>query len=104
MCNHATSIVAKNISIIIINKYNNYFKNRATQCGMLNPMIIAQRIRELRTENHFTQAQLAKMVGCSQPMIVLWEKEVCEPTASAIVRLAEALGCSCDYLLGYDGY
>lgn len=71
---------------------------------MVVTMIIAQRIRELRAENHLTQAQLAKMIGCSQPMIVLWEKEVCEPTASAIVRLAEALGCSCNYLLGYDGY
>lgn len=89
---------------MITYQYAYYFKNENIFCGKLNAMIIAQRIRELRAENHFTQAQLAKMVGCSQPMIVLWEKEVCEPTASAIVRLAEALGCSCDYLLGYDGY
>lgn len=89
---------------MILNKFTDFFKNDRNYCGMFDVMIIAQRIRELRLENHFTQAQLAKMVGCSQPMIVLWEKEVCEPTASAIVRLAEALGCSCDYLLGYDGY
>lgn len=89
---------------MIIDKYTDFFKNTVFECVILHAMIIAQRIKELRTENHLTQTQLAKMVGCSQPMIVLWEKEVCEPTASAIVRLAEALGCSCDYLLGFDGY
>ena len=89
---------------MIFYQYIYFFKYEKSFCGKLNAMIIAQRIKELRTENHFTQAQLAKMVGFSQPMIVLWEKEVCEPTASAIVRLAEALGCSCDYLLGFDGY
>ena len=92
------------INLSIFHKFYNFFKNLSRLCATLNSMIIAQRIRELRAENHLTQAQLAKMVGCSQPMIVLWEKEVCEPTASAIVRLAEALGCSCNYLLGYDGY
>ena len=63
-------------------------------------MIIAQRIKELRIEKGFSQKDLSKMVGCSQPMIVLWEKGECEPTASAILKLAEALNCSCDYLLG----
>ena len=63
-------------------------------------MIIAQRIRELRKEACLTQGVLAEKVGCSQSMVARWEKEECEPTASAIVRLAEAFGCSCDYLLG----
>ncbi len=63
-------------------------------------MVIAQRIKELRRERGLTQAQLALMVGCSQPMITWWEKGECEPTASAILKLSEALECSCDYLLG----
>jgi len=63
-------------------------------------MIIATRIKELRTEKKMTQVQLAEIVGCSQPMIVKWETGECEPTASAIVKLARALDCSCDYLLG----
>ena len=63
-------------------------------------MIIAQRIKELRTELRMSQADLAKKVGCSQPMIVLWEKGECEPTASAILKLSEALNCSTDFLLG----
>ncbi len=47
-----------------------------------------------------TQSELAKLVGCSQSMVVRWEKGECEPTASAIVSLSEAFDCSCDYLLG----
>ena len=63
-------------------------------------MKIVQRIKELRTEKRLTQVELAQLVGCSQPMIVMWEKGACEPTASAIVKLSEALGCTTDYLLG----
>ena len=63
-------------------------------------MKVAQRIKELRQERGLTQIQLAKLVGCSQPMIVMWEKEECEPTAGAIVKLSEALNCTTDYLLG----
>lgn len=33
-------------------------------------------------------------------MVTRWEKEECEPTASAIVKLSEALNCTTDYLLG----
>ncbi len=63
-------------------------------------MVIAQRIKELRLECGMTQTELSKAVGCTQSMVARWEKEECEPTATAIVKLAEALGCSCDYLLG----
>mgnify|MGYP002509015678 CR=1 FL=1 len=38
-------------------------------------MKVALRIKELRLEKGFTQKKLAEMVGCSQPMIVIWEKE-----------------------------
>lgn len=63
-------------------------------------MQIANRIKELRLEKGMTQKNLAALVGCSQPMIVMWEKGECEPTASAIVKLSEALNCTTDYLLG----
>lgn len=44
-------------------------------------MIIANRIKELRKECGMTQSELAKLVGCSQSMVVRWEKGECEPTA-----------------------
>lgn len=67
-------------------------------------MIIATRIKELRLSRRLTQTELAKATGYSQSMIVRWEKEECEPTASAIVKLSEAFDCSCDYLLGKTDY
>lgn len=63
-------------------------------------MMISERINELRKENNLTQKQLAEKVGCNQSMIARWEKGDCEPTAGAILKLAEVFGCSTDYLLG----
>lgn len=63
-------------------------------------MIVARIIKELRLENELTQTQLAEKVGCSPSMVTRWEKGECEPTASAIVKLSEALNCTTDYLLG----
>ncbi len=51
-----------------------------------------------------TQYELAKKVGCSQSMVVRWEKEECEPTASSILALSYAFDCSCDYLLGKSDF
>ena len=67
-------------------------------------MVIAKKIKELRAEKGLSQAQLAKKIGCSQSMIVRWEKGECEPTASNIVKLAAAFDCSTDYLLGVSEY
>ena len=67
-------------------------------------MIIAQRIKELRRDCGMTQYVLAKKVGCSQSMVVRWEKEECEPTASSILALSYAFDCSCDYLLGKSDF
>lgn len=63
-------------------------------------MLIAKRIKELRLECGMTQTELSKAVGCNQSMIARWEREECEPTATAILKLSEALNCSTDYLLG----
>ena len=63
-------------------------------------MTISQRIKELRKDRALTQVQLAQLVGCTQPMITIWESGKCEPTASAILKLSDALDCSTDYLLG----
>ncbi|MDE6059840.1 MAG: helix-turn-helix domain-containing protein [Clostridia bacterium] len=63
-------------------------------------MIIANKIKELRIENHLSQTELAKKVGCNQSMVARWEKGECEPTATAILKLSIALNCSADYLLG----
>lgn len=63
-------------------------------------MDIGKIIKELRKEAGLSQTQLAKMVGYSQSVITKWENGESEPNVKAIVKLAKALACSCDYLLG----
>ncbi len=63
-------------------------------------MLISLRIKELRIDKKLSQTQLAAKVGCSPSMISRWETADCEPTATAILKLSEALECSTDYLLG----
>jgi transcriptional regulator with XRE-family HTH domain len=67
-------------------------------------MLIAQRIKELRKEADLTQIELAKIIGYNQSMIARWESGECEPTASAILKLSDALDCTCDYLLGKTSF
>lgn len=60
----------------------------------------AQRLKELRKENSISQIELAKAIGYSQPIISQWESEIYEPTASAVVAVADYFNVCTDYLLG----
>lgn len=60
----------------------------------------AIRLKELRIEYKLTQNELAQKIGVSQSMVARWEKDECEPTASAIVAVADFFNVCADYLLG----
>jgi len=60
------------------------------------------KLKELRIEKGLTQQQLAEQLGYNQSMISFWEKEVNEPTESAIRKAAQFFGVSTDYLLGLE--
>ena len=53
-------------------------------------MSLGARIRELRTLNALSQAQLAEKIGVNTSAVSLWENDVNEPKASYIARLALA--------------
>ncbi len=63
-------------------------------------MRINEVILELRTEAGLSQKNLAKEIGVSQKAIDYWERNINEPKASYIVKLAEFFNVSTDYLLG----
>ncbi len=63
-------------------------------------MKIGEIIKELRTEYGLSQGALAKNIGVSQKAIDYWEREINEPKATYIVRLADYFDISADYLLG----
>ena len=60
------------------------------------------RLKELREERHLTQNDIAKEIKTSQTNIGRWEKELNEPAASFLIRLADFFQCSLDYLLGRE--
>ena len=57
-------------------------------------------LKDLRTERHLSQQQLADLLNISQSAIAKWELDKTEPTASAIVSVALFFDVSCDFLLG----
>lgn len=57
-------------------------------------------IRRQREAMKMTVAQLAKEIGVSRNTITNYESGKTEPSASDIVRLADALGCKVDEFLG----
>ena len=60
----------------------------------------SKRLKELRTEKHLSQMQLAKATGLSAGAIGFWETEQRIPNALAIITLAKYFGVTTDYLLG----
>lgn len=61
---------------------------------------IAQRLQRLRREKGVTQAELAELLGVSQPIVSDYERGELRLHGELIVKLAEILNCSADELLG----
>jgi len=57
-------------------------------------MSTAQWIRDRRSAAGLSQAELARQVGVSQPMISLWERGVTEPAPDVLKQLRSVLGKS----------
>lgn len=60
------------------------------------------RLQELRKERGLNQKDFAKAIGYSQSQISQWETGVNEPTASALIKIADFFDVSVDYLLGRE--
>jgi transcriptional regulator with XRE-family HTH domain len=54
----------------------------------------AARLRELREEKGWTQAELAERVGVSAHTVAQWERSRREPSWNNVVAMADALGVS----------
>ena len=65
-------------------------------------MEFKERLKELRASKNLSQMQLALKTGLSQSAIAKWELGKTEPTASAIIILAEFFNETTDYILGVD--
>ncbi len=69
------------------------------ETGDTTPMALAERVKQLRTEHHWSQGDLAERIDADPAQISRYENGRITPSADAIIRLAETFGVSCDYLL-----
>jgi len=60
---------------------------------------LGSRIREARTEKHYTQQQLAELAGIGQMYLGEIERGAKMPSLKSFVRIIEALDISADYVL-----
>lgn len=65
-------------------------------------MEFKDRLKELRIMNNLSQMQLSLKTGLSQSAIAKWELGKTEPTATAIITLANFFNETTDYLLGQE--
>ena len=62
--------------------------------------ILRNRLREVRETRKLSQAMLGRLAGCGQEKISFYETGKSKPQYQTLVRLADALQVSTDYLLG----
>lgn len=62
----------------------------------------ASPIAQRRLALGMTQQQLAEVVGCRQVDISLWENGQRRPRVETAVKIAQALGCGVEELIGAE--
>lgn len=63
-------------------------------------MTLADRLKELRKENHMTQKDLANMLDMAKGTIAMWEMGKRNPGFEALEKLSEIFDKRVDYILG----
>lgn len=61
---------------------------------------LSTKLRDLRTNLGMTQADVAKVLGVTSPLISAYENAVKSPSLETLVALSKLYKCSTDYLLG----
>ena len=95
------------ISIRIIVYYRYIYCQSVYRYFCYNIFIMTEfgnRLKELRNEKGISQQALGLEIKSSQSVISDWENGNAEPTASAIVAVADYFGVSTDFLLGKKEY
>jgi len=63
---------------------------------------LGKQIKKARIDKDMSQRELARQAGLRQAHLSLIENDKHDPAATLVRRLARALGCSADYLLGLE--
>lgn len=62
-------------------------------------MSLGNKLAEARKKQNLTQEQLAERLGVTRQAVSRWESDTAYPETDKIVRMAQILDVSCDYLL-----
>ena len=62
-------------------------------------MSLGNKLAEARKKQNLTQEQLAERLGVTRQAVSRWESDAAYPETDKIVRMAQLLEVSCDYLL-----
>ncbi len=62
-------------------------------------MSLGNKLAEARKKQNLTQEQLAEQLGVTRQAVSRWESDAAYPETDKIVRMAQILEVSCDYLL-----
>ncbi len=65
-------------------------------------MTYGERLKELRISKGVSQKEIANAIGVDISSISYWERDVYEPKANYIVKMARFFSVSTDYLLGLE--
>ena len=63
-------------------------------------MEFSERLKERRKQAHLTQVELASKLGIVQSSYADWERGKKKPTQDNLVKIAQVLNVSVDYLVG----
>jgi len=57
------------------------------------------RLKQLRSDKHLTQAQVAERIGVTPSMVSAYESDLKVPGLDTIIRIANLFGVTVDYIL-----
>lgn len=60
----------------------------------MKKVIVSEKIKEYRRNNHLTQEEFGRLIGVSPQAISKWEREECYPDITFLPSIAELLRCS----------
>ena len=66
--------------------------------------IIAERIKEVRTDHKLSQSAFGEMLEVSQDTVSLWENGKSLPALEYLIALCKRFSVSADYILGLTKY
>ena len=67
-------------------------------------MEFSERLKTLRKQAQLTQVDVPEKLGISQPAYASWERGIKKPTQENLVKIAQILNVSVDYLVGNSDY